>query len=985
MHLNNHSCFSFRYGTLRPEELIDLAKKCDYDVLALTDINNTSASLSFVRKAKAAGIRPLVGIDFRNGVQQQFVGIARNNHGFFELNAYLSDFLHHKKAFPERAKCLEHAFVIYPFQKFKHQFIELENHEFIGISMRELLQLSFSPWRAHQERFVLLQTVSFNGKRHFNIHRLLRAIDNNTLLSKLNPAELGNPNQQMVHRKELEKQLINYPIIHKNTQYVLNHCEIDFAFKGKQKSAGINHNKKHFTASREEDRKLLQKLCEEGLSYRYPNKYHESEVQNRLRRELSLIFEQDFEAYFLINWDMLRFTREKGFFYVGRGSGANSMVAYLLRITDVDPLKLDLYFERFMNPHRQNPPDFDLDFSWTDRNEVLDYLFDRYGKNGQIALLATYNTFTYRSLRRELGKVFGLPKTEIDDLVAGKQTQTSGDDYHYWIEKYAAYMEGLPSHLSIHAGGVLITDCPIHYYSATNIPPKGYPTVQFDMLDAEDAALYKFDVLSQRGLGKIKAAVDLVKERDKGADFDIHQTAPFFEDEQIKACLRKADTIGCFYIESPAMRSLLIKLKTDHYLGLVAASSIIRPGVAKSGMMREYILRSRDSSEAWRKSTPKLLQELMEETYGVMVYQEDVIKVAHYFAGLSLSQADMLRRGMSGKFRSRNEFEQVKQQFFINCKAKGYSDDLSMEVWRQMESFAGYAFSKGHSASYAVESYQHLYLKVHHPMEFIVSILNHGGGFYSREIYLREAMRLGARVEAPCINQSNSNFVLSGENLIYIGFSAVKDIHQKTLDCLLKEREENGAFRSLDDFVNRCSVSKEQLSILIRIGAFRFCGLSKQALLWQMYRLSGASLQQLNQSLFQTEVNPVELPALDQLEHADSHDELELLGFTLCSPFALLKEAFPDFSAEQMKHFLGKQIEIAAYLVTIKNVRTANSKYMQFGTFLDRKGAWLDTVHFPYTTLHHPFQGKGCYCLKGKVVRDFNHYALEVKVMKRLS
>jgi len=275
MHLNNHSCFSFRYGTLRPEELIDLAKKCDYDVLALTDINNTSASLSFVRKAKAAGIRPLVGIDFRNGVQQQFVGIARNNHGFFELNAYLSDFLHHKKAFPERAKCLEHAFVIYPFQKFKHQFIELENHEFIGISMRELLQLSFSPWRAHQERFVLLQTVSFNGKRHFNIHRLLRAIDNNTLLSKLNPAELGKPNQQMVHRKELEKQLINYPIIHKNTQYVLNHCEIDFAFKGKQKSAGINHNKKHFTASREEDRKLLQKLCEEGLSYRYPNKYHE--------------------------------------------------------------------------------------------------------------------------------------------------------------------------------------------------------------------------------------------------------------------------------------------------------------------------------------------------------------------------------------------------------------------------------------------------------------------------------------------------------------------------------------------------------------------------------------------------------------------------------------------------------------------------------------------------------------------------------------
>ena len=984
MYLNNHSYFSFRYGTLSVPDLLDLAKANEQTALALTDINTTSAVLSFVREAKTKGIRPLVGIDFRNGVRQEFVGIAQNNKGFFELNAYLSDFLHHQKKNPERAKHLDHVYLIYPFQKFKHQFIELEKHEFIGISIRELAQLPFSPWRAHQERFVLLQTVSFNSKRDFNIHRLLRAIDNNTLLAKLDPSEVGRRDRQMIHRKELEKALADFPQIYGNTKFILDHCKIDFDFKGRQKSAGINHNKQHFSASKEMDRDLLKKRCKEGLTYRFPDNFKKKTIQSRLQKELALVHEQGFESYFLINWDMLRFAREQGFFYVGRGSGANSLIAYLLRITDVDPLQLDLYFERFMNPYRENPPDFDIDFSWTDRDRVLDYLFERYGKSGQIALLATYNTFTQRSLRRELGKVFGLPKAEIDALVAEKQLTTSNDDYLHWIEKYASYMEGMPDHLSIHAGGVLISEQAIHYYSATSLPPKGYPTVQFDMVDAEDVGLYKFDILSQRGLGKIKEAVDLVKQSGKELDLDIHQTAPFFEDEQIKACLRKADTIGCFYIESPAMRSLLIKLKTDHYLGLVAASSIIRPGVAKSGMMREYILRSQDSSGAWRKNTPPLLQKLMEETYGVMVYQEDVIKVAHYFAGLSLSQADLLRRGMSGKFRSREEFNQVKQQFFQNCKVKGYPDELSKEVWRQMESFAGYAFSKGHSASYAVESYQHLYLKAHYPMEFIVAILNHGGGFYSRETYLHEARRMGAVVELPCVNQGGQKFGLKKGNQIYIGFSAIKDLQEQTTIVFLKEREKNGLFSDFEDFVKRCPISKQQLSILIRVGAFRFCGVGKQALLWQMHQLLQKQRKQFDYCLFENGTQQFKLPAFDQFKHADAHDEMELLGFPLSSPFKLIDEKIPNLTADQFKSFTGKQVEIAAYLVTVKNTRTSKNEIMQFGTFIDREGAWLDTVHFPSVLRQYPFRGKACYLLKGKVAAEFGHFSLEVQAMRLL-
>jgi len=993
LYLNCHSVFSFRYGTLRISQLLDLAKQHEQKSLVLTDINNTSACLNFVREAELASIKPVLGIDFRNGAKQQFIGIAKNNQGFEELNRYLSSFLHQTAVeqsrltnFPKRAPEFDQAFVIYPFERFRHQFIGLKENEFIGISMEQLKHLPFSPWRGHQDKFVLLQTVTVESKRDFNVHRLLRAIGNNCLLSKLPAKEVGKPEHRFYSQTVLEKVLKDFPKIKENTEKLLATAEISFVYKGNQKSGSVNHNKQNFTCSKAEDQQLIRQLCEEGLPYRYPTKKQQAEVQARLQKELKLIQEQGFESYFLINWDMLRFARERGFFYVGRGSGANSVVAYLLRITDVDPVKLDLYFERFINPYRENPPDFDIDFSWKDREVVTDYLFEKYGSNHQIALLATYNTFTYKSLMRELGKVFGLPKNEVDRLASEKQQEQTPDEYVRLIYRYAAYMDGIPSHLSVHAGGVIISEKPVYYYSATSLPPKGYPIVQFDMVHAEDAGLYKFDVLSQRGLGKIKDSVDLVIEKGLEPDLDIHQTERFFEDEKVKNLLRNGDAMGCFYVESPAMRMLLKKLKADDYLGLVAASSIIRPGVAKSGMMREYILRSQKTDESWRKTTPKIMQDLMEETYGVMVYQEDVIKVAHFFAGLDLGEADMLRRGMSGKFRSRAEFAKVKQKFFDNCKQKGYPDAVTAEVWRQTESFAGYAFSKGHSASYAVESYQSLYLKAHYPMEFIIGVLNNGGGFYSTEMYLHEARMLGAKVEAPCVNKSNLLSVLEGENTIYIGFYLVRDLEEKVVLAFLEERNKGGSYKSLEDFVNRCEISKEQLVILVRIGAFRFSGKSKQELMWEVHRLlGGAKKTKVDFQLFPIQGRKYKMPKLDELNFEDAFDQMELLGFPLCSPFALLKEELPSsLLAKNLLKFLGKRIGIVGYLVTVKNTRTITKKLMQFGTFVDCEGGWIDTVHFPPVVSQLPFRGKGCYWIEGKVVEEFGYATIEVDNMQRL-
>ena len=377
-----------------------------------------------------------------------------------------------------------------------------------------------------------------------------------------------------------------FPFILENTEKLLNKCSIHFDFSKDRKP----QNLKTYLGSVEEDEQLLDQLCAEGLPYRY-EEVNDS-IKNRLNKELELIKKMGFVSYFLINWEIVSEARRRGFFYVGRGSGANSIVAYLLRITDVDPMELDLYFERFINLYRANPPDFDIDFSWKDRPAMTEYIFERFE---HVALLGTYVTFKERGVIRELGKVFGLPPQDIDFLLAGRYDFDQLDHVSKLVLKYGSLLKGKPNYLSIHAGGILISDKPLHWFSATHLPPKGFPTTQYDMVIAEDVGLYKFDILGQRGLGKIKEALEIVayNQPEKYGDIDIHDIKGFKKDPVINNLIKTAQCMGCFYVESPAMRMLLKKLQVDTYLGLVAASSIIRPGVAKSGMMREYILRHR--------------------------------------------------------------------------------------------------------------------------------------------------------------------------------------------------------------------------------------------------------------------------------------------------------------------------------------------------------------------------------------------------------
>ncbi len=1032
MILHFHSHFSLRYGLISPEEIV---QRCDAEAISLgfplpillADINNVSGIPNFLRACKnSQRLLPLAGVDVRNGDDCLYLLISCSNNGFAQMNQFLSEHLTNHKPFPQKPPHLEEVKVILHYLPGK-EIPQTQTNQAIAIEPQFL-----SSWRLNknlqQQHCIAWHTTTFRDDVDFETHQLLRCIDHNCLRSKLPPEATAKQYQRWTDVRHLLQKTTAHPLLTQQALAWTQGCSWQFEW-------GVQQNKRSFTGDADDDFRMMRELAWEGLHYRYP-KYTYRETQ-RLEKEMQLIYELGFTAYFLINWDICRFAREQGYFYVGRGSGANSMVAFCLRITDVDPIDLDLYFERFINPHRTSPPDFDLDFSWQDRDNVTAYILNKYKAHGA-ALLATYNTFQTNAVVRELGKVFGLPKAEIDALLdkpsyysaalfesfaparsdvysqpgighgirqrrLGRSTQVAESAQEYKESMYAELLmhahriHNLPNHLSIHVGGILIPEKPIAHFSALHLPPKGFPIVQFSMLEAEDLGLAKFDILSQRGLGHIKDAVIYIQENQQ-ITIDPHQIEQFKQDKRIERLIHTGHTTGCFYVESPAMRQLLRKLQCKDYLTLVAASSVIRPGVARSGMMRTFIERHMQPEK--RKEAHPVLWQLMPETYGIMVYQEDVIKVAHHFAGLGLAESDVLRRGMSGKFRSRDEFLKVKEKFVVSAKEKGHPMDLIEEVWHQIESFAGYSFAKGHSASYAVESYQSLFLKAYYPLEFYTAVINNFGGFYRTEFYVHAARKSGAIIEAPCVNHSHLLTRIQQQTL-WLGMGLVDSLETKMCERLIAERNANGPFLSLQDFKQRVEPGLEQMKLLIQIGAFRGFQLPRKALMWEAHALYSNKKAALpTPKLFKEETRTYQLPQLEDSWLEIAHDQINLLGFPLCSPFHLINNPIykennaPQFPFDHsylspvrnqhLRQLLGKRVIMEGYLVTVKPTRTIGGKEMNFGTWLDADGHYFDTIHFPPSVQAYPFRGRGVYRLWGMVTEDFGVFNVEISRQEKI-
>jgi DNA polymerase-3 subunit alpha len=951
------------------EELVQKAADTGAETIALTDINNSTAIPEFAGECIRNNIRPVAGIEFRVNNELLYIGLARNNEGFRELNEFLSRHNFNKSPIPFPAPEFCSAYIIYPMTRLPERpLYDNERRAINSSGLTRLLRVS----RIEREKILLLHPVTFGSRDDIFIHRSLRAIDNNILLSRLQPSMCAGENEFFLMKEQMKDLALNYSDIIDNTVNILNDCNLSFDFKTPK-------NKRIFSASRYDDRLLLEKLAWDGMKYRYGE--NNKEAQRRIKHELEIIDRLGFSSYFLITWDIIRYSMSRGFYHVGRGSGANSIVAYCLKITNVDPINLNLYFERFINPARSSPPDFDIDYSWKERDEVTDYIFKRYGFS-HTALLGTISTFRGKSIARELGKVHGLPKEDIDNLIDNPSSALNSNEITDVIFSTGSRIADFPNMRSIHAGGILVSEEPITCYTALDMPPKGFPTTQWDMYTAEEIGYEKLDILSQRGIGHISESREIIL-RNRSEDVDVYAIQKFMNDPKIKENLKNGETKGCFYVESPSMRGLLQKLRCDDYTTLVAASSIIRPGVARSGMMREYIYRFHNPHNF--KYIHPVMKQQLEETFGVMVYQEDVLKVCHHFAGLDLSDADTLRRAMSGKYRSRKEMQRITGKFFSNCREKGYSDELTKEVWRQIESFAGYSFSKAHSASYAVESFQSLYLKAHYPLEFMVAVINNFGGFYRTWVYVHEAARYGASIKPPCVNNSTYKTTIYGTD-IYIGFIHVMNLEEKLAVTIVANRLTEGPYSGLSDFVTRLAPGLEQVILLIKTGAFRFTGKKKGELLWEAHMLINKKRPEPMRSLFSLPDKSFSLPDLEHDRLDDAYDEIELLGFPVSMTwFDMLETNFRgEVMAKDLNINKGKTVRMVGHLVTIKYIKTVKKEWMNFGCFIDSEGNFFDTTHFPVSLAQYPFRGAGTYLILGKVTEEFGYASVEVEKLARL-
>ena len=969
MFLNCHSYHSLRYGTISVEDLVQQAFDYNIKTLALTDINTVTGIYDFYKLCTANNIKPIAGVEIRIENELYYICLAKNQKGIGEINRLLTAYNCDGIEIPKHHPTFENVFVLYPLQNIPEKLLD---HEFIGIRQDELNLLIQPALKKWVHKMVILHPVTFKTAEEYELHKILRAIDHNTLITKLSEGDYCKDTETLVNKKLLLNKYQYEPQIIENTKIVVNECSFDFDFSTPK-------NKKHFTESKENDVKLLRQLAYEGLSKRYTADH--PQAQARVEKELAVIEKLNFCAYFLITWDIVQYSDHMGFMHVGRGSGANSMVSYCIGITDICPLELDLYFERFLNLNRKTPPDFDVDWSWQNRDAILEYIFRKYGKD-HVAFCGTNVEFKYKSIFREVGKAFGLPKEELDALAGKPMTQHDDNSVFRLVHQYGKLLEKYPNQRSMHSCGILISEEPITNYSALEMPPKGFPIVQFDMHTAEEIGLEKFDILSQRGLGTIKDTVELIKEK-RGITIDIKDTAISKDETKCNEFLSIGKTIGCFYIESPAMRGLLRRLKCDNYKVLVAASSIIRPGVAQSGMMKEYIFRHNNPTKF--EYFHEVFKKELGETYGIMVYQEDVIKIALHFGGLSAPDGDVLRRAMSGKGRSLSALQKVKDHFFESCKELGHPEGLSKEVYRQIESFAGYSFCKAHSASYAVESYQSLYLKVYYPIEFMVCAINNGGGFYRTEVYVHEAKMSGAGIHNPCVNFSEFKTTVYGTDL-YSGLMHIEKLEGKLAELIPKERKENGDYTSLENFVKRIPIGMETLQILIFVGAFRFTGKQKHELLIEARFILGQHKAAFKHpTLLDEPQKNYQLPKIERNPFEDAFDEIEILGFPVSfSPFELLQTRYRgSVMAKDLIKYHKQQVKMLAYLISRKHVPTKRGA-MFFGTWVDAEGEYFDTAHFPNCLQDYPFQGGGCYLLLGTVEVDFHFPTITIHKMAKM-
>jgi error-prone DNA polymerase len=995
-HLHVHSNYSFCRGASRIEELVDAALGRGMSAMALTDINGVYGLIWFLQCAAERGLRPIVGAELRTETERATL-LARNRDGYETLCRIISrrqfetDFCLSKVLIEGR----ENLIVLSDHLPLLHALGKQNGTSDIYVELNDpraeppLMEFS----RASGIPPVAANDVYFVDQSGFALHRLLRAIDLNASLSRIPPEELASEDRWLKTEEAMACRYPHLPKALENTQRIAGECSAPEMGKLVFPQFDLPGGSDAFEYLREE--------CYRGAERRYGEL--SDSVLKRLGHELKIIEAKGFAHYFLIVRDIVRQSART----CGRGSAAASLVAYCLGITHVEPITHNLFFERFLNEGRTDPPDIDIDFPWDERDGVFDYVFRKYGAV-RAAMISNHVGFRARAAVREVAKVYGLPEQEIKAV-----TQRMG---YYWalhdLEDYtkqhpvfkdmelrdpwpeiirlATKLDGYPRHMSVHCGGIVIVPDRIDRYVPVEPAPKGVPIIQWEKDQAEDAGLIKIDLLGNRSLAVIRDVLAAVKE-NCGIEIDYELWDPT-EDARTQELIRKGDTIGVFYVESPSMRQLQQKCRTGDFDHLVIHSSIIRPAANK--YIREYVRRLR--GEPWRPLHP-ILDEVLSETYGIMVYQEDVSRIAMAMAGFSASDADLLRKILSKK-RAAEKLEDLKGKFYAGAAtaaagaaAGNVPREVIDKVWEMIMSFSGYSFCKPHSASYALVSYKSCYLRAHYPAEFIAAVLTNQGGYYSPFAYVSEARRMGLRVLLPDVNESRKEY-WGRDKTVRVGLMQLKGLCETALQAVLEERKKR-PFVSFDDFLSRVEIDLADVKILIKAGAADSIsgGATRPEMIWKAlaWHEARVSRRPVVRSLFQDIPSIVPPPTPQYSARTVLEHELETLDFLISRhPLSLYSQPLSNFKnvkgADLARH-VGKRVTTVGWWVTGKLISTKDDEPMEFISFEDTSAIY-ETTFFPqaYARFCHILNRSRPYVLSGVVEEEFGAVTLTVDSVRLL-
>ncbi|MEW6236434.1 MAG: DNA polymerase III subunit alpha [Candidatus Omnitrophota bacterium] len=1018
VHLHVHSEYSLLDGACRIKGLIDQAKKFNMTHLALTDHGVMHGSLEFYQQAVKAGVQPIVGVEAYVTAGSRFdrkggrdadiddtsdrsnfhlVLLAKNETGYKNLLqltslAQLEGFYYKPRIDHEALEefsagligltaCLKGEIPSFMMdgqyeqaKKLAEKYLKIfgEGNFYLEVQSNGLdLQK-----KVNEAMRVLSNDLSIPLAATADVHYLKPedAATQDCLICIGTKKTLNDPNRLKISTKELyfmpgetiAEKLPDYLDAVENTVRIAQLCQLELKYDG---SKLIMPN---YEIPKEEESYVgyLRKLVYKGAEERY--KDVTQELRDRIERELKVIIDSDFTGYFLIVWDYIHFARQAGITVgPGRGSAAGSVVAYCLYITDIDPLLYGLLFERFLNPERISPPDIDTDFSDKRRDEVIRYVQGKYGKD-RVAQIATFGTIGAKNAVRDVARVLGLPAAEGDKIsklipdglgvtleqalndVPELRRLRDQDAVHQELFRHALKVEGMTRNTSTHAAGVIIAPDDLRKFTPLmrGANKETDVSTQYEMKSLEAIGLLKMDFLGLKNLSVIDGAVESIRER-RDPQFDISKIP--MDDPITFELLGKGRTNGVFQLESTGMKDILIRLKPETFSDIIALLALYRPGPLGSGMVDDFIKRKR--GEAKILYDHPSLEPILKETYGIILYQEQVMQIANVIAGFTLGQADIMRRAMGKK--KVELLNKMESDFYDGAKKNNVDKSIAQRLWSLIFQFAGYGFNKSHSAAYAIVTYRTAYLKAHYPAEFQASLLTTDMNDTNKVVkYINECNDSGIPVLPPDINQSKENFTATDAGIRF-GLLAIKGVGANAVRCIIRDREKRSEYKSIFDFCERAEagvVSKSLLEALIRSGTFDSLGYNRATLLaaypGALERAQGILHDKAvgQDSLFgeiEDELPPLteKLEILPELNKSEILQfEKSLLGRYLSGhPLADYATELALFAKDQAGELMEKEelgkVQLAGILTELKKKKTKNGDRMAIAVLEDRSGS----------------------------------------------